>query len=170
MEEGKSIDSEIKQLICRHPIGSDQWICWNLYHSCTWLILQRTIMSGPDPPPHFLAGVRDSLKYLETIEDNSPVQSVLVTPVFVLGCCAYEQEIRPIIQNAFTVLENYSHNGNIRHARDIVQTLWGLMDNGDKSAWDYESVMRDMVCLMRPPNTTSRQVTNSLQNIDTLLT
>lgn len=151
MEEGKLIDTEIKQLECRHEIGSDQWICWNLYHSCMWLILQRTIMSGPDPPPHFLAGVTDSLKYLETIEDNSPLQSVLVTPVFILGCCAYEHDIRPSILNAFTVLENYSHNGNIRHARDIVQTLWELMDNGDKKAWDYESVMRDM-------------------NIDTLLT
>ncbi|KAF2671054.1 hypothetical protein BT63DRAFT_453433 [Microthyrium microscopicum] len=144
MMEAEAIDTELKDLQCRHPVNSPEWVCWNLYHNCVWLLLQRTIMSGPWPGSAVLSTVKEAVAYLQSVGAKSPIQSVMVTPVFVVGCCAFDREDRPAVLEAFRMAEEYSHNGNIQHGRRIVQELWDLMDQGNKRAWDYEQVMEDL--------------------------
>jgi hypothetical protein len=150
MGEGWEIDAELKKLSCRHETGTPDWICWNLYHTCIWLLLQRTIMSGPHLPSNVIPIIEEALEYLRSVAPDSGIQSVLVTPVFVVGVCAFNVEHRQPVVDALNACEAYSHNGNIQHGREVLLKLWELMDAQDKAAWDYERVMKNMVFFAHP--------------------
>jgi hypothetical protein len=145
MQQSYEIDSELKELNCSHEKGTEDWICWHLYHYSVWLLLQRSIMSGPHPTPNLIDTVAEALVYLGSVPPDSPRQSVMVLPVFLIGLCAFNVEHRQPVLDAFDACEAYSHNGNIKHGRAVIQELWKLMDAKDKLAWDYERVMKDLV-------------------------
>jgi len=61
-----------------------------------------------------------------------------------VGCSAFDAQLRPDVVAALDTAERYSELGNIKHARSIVYRMRELMDAGDPKAWDWEKVMTEM--------------------------
>ena len=65
-------------------------------------------------------------------------------PLFLLGCAAFEQDQRPPISAAFDKLRLWSCLGNISNAREIVEQMWQLMDEGrENETWDWEMIIHN---------------------------
>ena len=62
-------------------------------------------------------------------------------PLFLLGCSAFDPEQRPEIETAFAALQEYSNLGNIPYAKEVVETVWQMMDAGDEESWDWETII-----------------------------
>jgi hypothetical protein len=140
----KDIDRDLKSQECTYAQGGDDWLAWQLNRTCFWLFLHRTInASGPNE--ELESAVSEAISYLQAIPPDSAIQSVLLPPIFMVGCSAFNKELRPAIEEAFDTAERYSELGNIKHARRIVNRMWELMDFGDPKAWDWEKVMTEMV-------------------------
>ena len=78
---------------------------------------------------------------LPDTQDGS-TQSILLMPLFLLGCAAFEPEQRPEISAAFKRLQEWSGLGNISYAREIVEQIWGMMDEGrEEETWDWEGII-----------------------------
>jgi hypothetical protein len=142
--DGRAIDEELNASKTDFEPNTPHWVCWQLYKTCAWLYLHRTINSSM-ANDQLRAGVDEAVLYLQNIQADDPVQSVLLTPIFIVGCSTFDAQQRPAILEAIDTLENYSHLGNIKPARQVIQEVWKLMDNGDASSWDWEAVMTKMV-------------------------
>jgi len=141
--DAKAIDGELNKRECNYVPDTPLWICWQLYRTCSWLYLHRTI--NPSMPNEQLQlGVDEAVGYLRSIPPDSGVQSVLLTPTFIVGCSAFHQNQRAAVLEAFTVLQKYSALGNIKPAREVVEKIWEFMDAEDDSTWDWESIMKGM--------------------------
>lgn len=141
--DGKAIDKDLKTAICNYDIGSDEWVAWNLYKTTFWLYLHRTV-NNSIASPELESGVDKAIEYMQSIDPNSSLQSVLLTPVFIVACATFNKEQRPAINEAFDVLERFSSLGNIKHARQVVDRVWILMDAGNDRSWDWEGIMEEM--------------------------
>lgn len=150
MLEAWYVDQDLRSLRCPrvHVKAGLDWICWNLYRNCVWLLLQRTIMSGTHLPEHVAPVIEESLDYIKSVGPQDPILSVLMMPVFMVGICAFTTEHRRPLKDAIDLCQNYSGNGNIKHCRMVLDELWRLMDVQDRLAWDYEKVMEMLVCLV----------------------
>ena len=112
-----------------------------LYRQCTWLYLHRTIL--PSTPNIYLyQAVDEGLFYLRQLPSDASTQSILLMPLFLLGCAAFELDQRPEILQAFEGLEAYSALGNIKYAKVIVEKVWEMMDAGDEDSWDWETIIQ----------------------------
>jgi Fungal specific transcription factor domain len=115
-----------------------------LYRQCSWLYLYRTIM--PSKPSEALKNaVDEGLVFLRQLPTDSSSQSIVLMPLFILGCSAFEAEQRPETSQAFDTLQAYSNLGNVGYAKTIVERVWELIDASDESSWDWESIIKDMV-------------------------
>jgi len=139
-----AIDNALRAWTCSHPSGSPRYLASLLYRQCTWIYLQRTIMPSR-PSPTFEQAVDEGLKYLRTLPwntDDCSTQSILLMPLFLLGCAAFEPAQRPEISAAFRRLQEWSNLGNIKHARIIVEQVWEMIDEGrEDETWDWESII-----------------------------
>jgi len=141
--EGRTIDADLKQIDTAHEHGTAEWICWQLYRTCVWLYLHRTVNASL-PNPQLRAGVEEALIYLQAVPPDDAAQSLLLTPIFMVGCSTFSENHRDAVLDALDTLENYSHLGNIKPAREVIKEIWRLMDAGDEMSWDWESVMKAM--------------------------
>lgn len=122
---------------------SPRWNAEQLYRQCSWVYLWRTVQ--PSCPSTKISQVVDAgLVFLRALPDFDSTQSILLLPVFLLGCAAFDPRQRPDIEAAFETLLAYSHLGNIRPAREIVSRVWQIMDAGDERSWDWETIMAEM--------------------------
>lgn len=138
--DAQTIDAELRDWICPQPEGTPRYTASLLYRVCTWIYLHRTILpSGPDK--NLTDAVDEGLEYLRRLSPSDNNQAVLLMPVFVLGCAAFEQRQRPQVLAAFDVLQEYRHSGNVQHARNVVVRIWEMMDCGDEASWDWEDLM-----------------------------
>ena len=71
-------------------------------------------------------------------------QSIVLLPLFLMSCAAFEEGQRAELEGAFDAVQAYSNLGNIRPARRVVRRVWEMMDWRDERSWDWESVMADM--------------------------
>jgi len=144
MHEAFLIDNALRQWTCIYPQDSPRYAASLLYRQCTWIYLHRTIQLSK-PSPTFRQAVDEGLAYLRMLPwdtDDGSTQSILLMPLFLLGCAAFEQDQRPEISRAFDSLQAWSSLGNIRYARLIVEQVWGLMDKGnEEETWDWETII-----------------------------
>lgn len=111
-----------------------------LYQACTWIYLHRTIKpSRPDSALH--DAVDRGLSYLAQLPPTSNTQSVLLMPLFLLGCAAFDPAQRTPISEGLDQLQAYSNLGNIQYAREVVHTVWEMMDAGNEESWDWETII-----------------------------
>jgi len=141
--DGRTINLDLQQATCTHEPGTDDWLAWNLYRSVFWLYLHRTLNISA-PSAELDIGVSEALTYLQDIPPTSSVQSVLLTPIFMIACAAFNEEHRPAIEEAFDTLEKFSQLGNIQPARQVVSRVWHFMDAGNDRSWDWEGIMEEM--------------------------
>jgi hypothetical protein len=76
------------------------------------------------------------------------VCGVLLPPLFLLGCAAFDPLQRQAVINNLEDLHTCNQRIGIVHARTILEEVWSGMDaaeNGaDDDAWDWEAVMKDL--------------------------
>lgn len=113
------------------------------HQRCVWIYLYRTLKPSK-PSEELTLEVDEALGILQNLHSTESFQSVLLSPLFLLGCAAFQQWQRPPIESAFENVRAYSNLGNIDQARLVVRKVWELMDAGDERSWDWERIMADM--------------------------
>ena len=137
------IDAELRDWTSRQQEDSPRELVSQLYRQCTWIYLYRTIYLSRSID-NLSAGVDMGLALLNRLKNEESVQPVLLMPVFLLGCAAFEKIHRPDIEAALDSLEAKRGNGNIRHVRTIIKEVWRMMDEDDQDCWDWETLMSNM--------------------------
>lgn len=143
IDDAFAIDNALRSWTCMHSEDSPRYAASLLYRQCTWIYLHRTIQLSK-PSPTFELAVNEGLMYLRMLPltDDGSTQSILLMPLFLLGCAAFEPEQRPEISDAFTRLQEWSSLGNIKYARMIVEQVWQMMDEGnEEETWDWETLI-----------------------------
>lgn len=138
-----AIDSEIRMWVPPQHPNSHRYIAALLYRQSTWVYLYRTIQPS-QPGPKVRRAVEEGLTLMQMLPEDSSTQSILLMPLFILGCAAFEPSQRPLITERFKSLYEYSGLGNILAAHEAVQKVWELMDAGDEGAWDWETILHNM--------------------------
>lgn len=145
LSEAVAIDSAIRSWEPSHEPDSANWICAQLYRQSTWCYLYRTIR--PSKPSEKISRVvNDGLDYLKQLPADSGAQSLMVMPLFLLGCSAFEAEQRECIREGFKSVQAYSNLRNINPAVKVVEKVWEKMDAGleEEDSWDWEKIINDM--------------------------
>lgn len=141
LSNAQAIDTALREWVCPNHPDEHRHIASLLYRQATWLYLHRTIL--PSQPSEGLRNaVDEGLSYVAQLPADSSTQSILLMPVFLLGCSAFEDYQRPPIRDAFEALQKYSSLGNIKYASVIVEKIWGMMDANDEDSWDWETVFQ----------------------------
>lgn len=146
LEDGLEIDLALRQWQPQVTQEQDplRFFSSQLYRQCTWVYLYRTIKPS-HPTSKVTEAVDTGLEYLRILPEESGAQSILLLPLFLLGCAAFEPRQRPEISRRFEGLYKWSGLGNIEPAHAVVKRMWVLMDEGDMDrTWDWEQIMKDM--------------------------
>lgn len=144
LSQAVAIDSEIRDWVPAQMPESHRYIAAQLYRQSTWVYLYRTIMPSTASPKIDLA-VEEGLEYLRRLPENSGTQSILLMPLFILGCAAFNKAQRPEISQRFIGLHEYSGLGNIVTAHNVVKKVWELMDVDEEDmSWDWEKIIQEM--------------------------
>ncbi|KAF1816221.1 C6 transcription factor [Eremomyces bilateralis CBS 781.70] len=142
LSEAQGIDQELRDWTSTQPLDSPRWTLSMLYRQCTWIYLHRTILPSV-PNAQLSMAVEEGLAFLRHLPSDSSTQSLVLMPLFLLGCAAFDETQRPTICEAFDNLMTFSSLGNIVHARKILGEVWRRMDAGLDS-WDWESIIQEM--------------------------
>jgi hypothetical protein len=141
MRTAFDIDTALRDWNCIYPVGSPRYAASLLYRQCTWIYLYRTTQHSQSSPG-FRDAVDQGLTYLRELRENENINSIILLPLFLLGCAAFEPSQRPEMILGFQRLQAWSGLGNIKHARTIVEDVWKEMDVGnEQGSWDWESVI-----------------------------
>ncbi|KAK5137150.1 hypothetical protein LTR08_000655 [Meristemomyces frigidus] len=141
IDDALAIDKALRNWTCVHQPDSPRYTASLLYRQCTWVYLHRTIQLSK-PSPTFKQAVDQGLEYLRVLSTDGSTQSILLMPLFLLGCAAFDPEQRPEISAAFQRLQEWSNLGNIKYARVIVEQIWEMMDQGqEEETWDWETII-----------------------------
>jgi len=138
-----AIDSEIRMWVAPQRPNTHSYIAAQLYRQSTWVYLYRTIQPS-QPGPKIRRAVDEGLLFMKSLPSDSATQSILLMPLFLLGCAAFEPSQRPHISERFKSLYEYSGLGNILAAHEAVRKVWQLMDAGDENSWDWETILHNM--------------------------
>jgi len=141
--DAQVVDATLRSWVCTQPPDTDRWTASMLYRQCTWLYLHRTIKPSR-PDDHLREAVEEGIAFLNQLSKDSSTWSIMLMPTFILGCSTFDEENRGDILQAFDKLQAYSTMGNIAYAKKIVEKVWQLMDAGDESSWDWETLIKDM--------------------------
>lgn len=143
LSEAVQIDTAIRTWKTSHEPDSSNWCLAQLYRQSTWAYLYRTIR--PSRPSEKIAQVvDDGLSYLDRLPDDAGANSIVLMPLFLLGCSAFMPEQRERISKGFESLKAYSNLRNIEPAFKVVNRVWDTMDNHIEDSWDWEKIIQDM--------------------------
>lgn len=143
LSEAVQIDTAIRNWKTSHEPESSNWCLAQLYRQTTWVYLYRTIR--PSRPSEKIAQVvDDGLAYLDRLPEDAGAYSIVLMPLFLLGCSAFDGQQRERIQRGFESLKAYSNLRNIEPAFKVVSRVWEIMDTKIEDSWDWEKIIRDM--------------------------
>ncbi|KAJ5174834.1 uncharacterized protein N7482_000711 [Penicillium canariense] len=143
LSEAVQIDTAIRTWKTSHEEDSPNWFLAQLYRQSTWVYLYRTIR--PSRPSDKIAQVvDDGLGYLDQLPQDAGAYSIVLMPLFLLGCSAFLPQQRERIQRGFESLKAYSNLRNIEPAFKVVTRVWEIMDTKMEDSWDWEKIIRDM--------------------------
>ncbi|KAJ5188797.1 Protein of unknown function DUF3468 [Penicillium cf. griseofulvum] len=143
LSEAVSIDMAIRTWETSHEPDTPNWCLAQLYRQSTWVYLYRTIR--PSRPSDKIAQVvDDGLNYLDQLPQDASAFSIVLMPLFLLGCSAFLAEQRERITQGFENLKSYSNLRNIEPAFKVVSRVWEIMDTRTQDSWDWEKIIRDM--------------------------
>ncbi|KAL1967568.1 hypothetical protein VTN77DRAFT_3083 [Rasamsonia byssochlamydoides] len=143
LSEAVTIDSALRSWEPAYPPETSNWFAAQLYRQSTWVYLYRTIR--PSRPSEKISQVvDDALKYLDMLPLDAGAYSVMLMPLFLLGCSAFEQRQRERIKKGFDALQAYSNLRNIEPALRVVERVWEVMDTKMEDSWDWEKIISEM--------------------------
>lgn len=88
--------------------------------------------------------VDQGLDLLESLREQHPANSILLLPIHILGCSAFEPRQRQRVEAAFEKLTRFSGFGNIEASQKVVRKVWEYMDANDRRSWDWEQIQREL--------------------------
>ncbi|KAI9850391.1 MAG: hypothetical protein M1838_005724 [Thelocarpon superellum] len=137
------LDKGIRSWVSAQKEDSPRYIAAQLYRQCTWIYLFRSV--HPSRPSDKLAeAVDEGLVFLRQLPPDAATQSILLLPLFLLGCAAFRPNQRPEIRRAFGTLKRYSSLGNIEVSRRVMEQVWAEMDSSQHRCWDWEGMLQRM--------------------------
>ncbi|KAJ5751639.1 hypothetical protein N7520_008556 [Penicillium odoratum] len=143
LSEAVQVDTAIRNWKTSHEEDSSNWCLAQLYRQSTWVYLFRTIR--PSRPSDKIAQVvDDGLAYLDRLPQDAGAYSIVLMPLFLLGCSAFLTEQRERIKKGFESLKAYSNLRNIEPAFKVVSRVWEIMDTKMEDSWDWERIISDM--------------------------
>ena len=143
LSEAVQIDTAIRNWKTSHEPETSNWCLAQLYRQTTWVYLYRTIR--PSRPSDKIAQVvDDGLAYLDRLPEDAGANSIVLMPLFLLGCSAFDTQQRDRIRSGFDSLKAYSNLRNIEPAFKVVSRVWEIMDTNMEESWDWEKIIRDM--------------------------
>ncbi|BDD56763.1 hypothetical protein MAP00_002188 [Monascus purpureus] len=143
LSEAVFIDSAIRSWQTSHTPQTPNWYLAQLYRQSTWVYLFRTIRPSR-PSEKIIQVVNDGLAYLDQLPQDAGAYSIVLMPLFLLGCSAFQPEQRERIKIFFDRLKEYSNLRNIEPAYKVVQRVWEVMDTKVEDSWDWEKIISDM--------------------------
>jgi hypothetical protein len=151
------IDAGIKEWTPAWPEGDPRDLAGRLYRQMLWIYLFRTTNppsscatspSSPrpkfTPDPRIRQAVNDGIRLLSLVPPNDPSQTLVLAPAFVIGCAAFEPEQRVEIRKAIGAVKRYMGYTNSDVALQVLEKVWGYMDEGNPKSWDWQQVAADM--------------------------
>ncbi|KAL2834998.1 fungal-specific transcription factor domain-containing protein [Aspergillus cavernicola] len=143
LSDAVAIDSNIRIWETSHPPDTPNFYLAQLYRQSTWVYLYRTIR--PSRPSDKIAQVvDDGLEFLDSIPQDAGAFSIVLMPLFLLGCSAFLTRQRERIQKGFEALKAYSNLRNIEPAFKVVRRVWDVMDTKTEDSWDWEKIIKEM--------------------------
>lgn len=143
LSEAVTIDSALRDWEPSYPPNTPNWYAAQLYRQSTWVYLYRTIR--PSRPNEKIAQVvDDGLAYLDLLPVDAGAYSIMLMPLFLLGCSSFEPRQRERVKKGFEALRAYSNLRNIEPALKVVQQVWEVMENNMEESWDWEKIISDM--------------------------
>jgi hypothetical protein len=143
LREAINVDFGLRKWKSKLPKDTPRFIGAQVYKQSIWVYLYRTVQAS-EPNPKISAAVDGGIACLRQLPEDDTTFSVLLTPLFLLGCAAFEPAQRKEITLAFHKISKYSGLRNIQPAQEVVERIWKMMDEGDRNSWDWESVMKTM--------------------------
>ncbi|PGH36067.1 hypothetical protein GX50_01079 [[Emmonsia] crescens] len=143
LSEAVSIDSSIRAWEPIYPADNPNWFAAQLYRQSTWVYLYRT-MRPSRPSEKISQVVDDGLLFLDQLPIDAGANSIMLMPLFLLGCSAFESKQRERIKRGFDSLQAYSSLRNIGPALRVVEKVWEVMDHNTEESWDWEKIIEDM--------------------------
>jgi len=150
------VETQLRTWQSQLPPNTPQYWCSLAYRQGAYVYLYRTIR--PSAPSQGLAQVvGEGLSYISLAlrevtkangETGSWVCGVLLPPLFLLGCAAWDSMQRQAVVNNLEDLHACRQGIGIVHARAILEEVWVRMDAAEQGAgddaWDWEKTMKDM--------------------------
>ncbi|RMJ24123.1 C6 transcription factor [Aspergillus sp. HF37] len=143
LSEAVTIDSAIRSWEPSHEPNTPNWFLAQLYRQSTWVYLYRTICSS-QPSEKIACVVDDGLSFLDQLPQDAGAYSIVLMPLFLMGCSAFVPHQRDRIKQGFESLQSYSNLRNIRPAFRVVERVWEVMDSVIEDSWDWEKIIKHM--------------------------
>ncbi|KAK6334405.1 hypothetical protein TWF730_003619 [Orbilia blumenaviensis] len=143
LSKAVEIDEQVRTWKPNHnPSQPHRGFYATLYQQVTWIYLYRTVQRSV-PDPKIRNAVDEGLKCLAALPPGLYSHSVLLMPVFLLGCAAFDVHQRPEISKKLDEMK-VSGLQNAYHAHKVVMRVWELMDAEDETSWDWERIIQDL--------------------------
>ncbi|KAF8849405.1 hypothetical protein BDZ45DRAFT_604429, partial [Acephala macrosclerotiorum] len=142
------IDAGIREWSPASSLGHPRNTEGLLYRQTMWIYLWLTLYPPQNthwkPNPRITTAVRDGVQILSHFEPKD--QTLLLTPAIVIGCGAFEAEMRQPIRVALAKAKVYTEFGNsdADKAAKVLEEVWRLMDKRDERSWDWQSIAHGM--------------------------
>ncbi|KAF3908787.1 hypothetical protein ABW21_db0206124 [Orbilia brochopaga] len=135
------IDEQVRSWKPAHTQDSCKYCYAVLYQQVTWIYLYRTVQRSI-PDPKIRNAVDEGLRCLAALPLEESSYSMLLMPVFLLGCAAFDVEQRPEITKTLVKMKEAGLQNAI-HAQKVINKVWELMDTEDETSWDWERIIQD---------------------------
>ncbi|KAE8549724.1 hypothetical protein EYB25_008248 [Talaromyces marneffei] len=143
LSEAVTIDSALRFWEPSYAPETPNWYASQLYRQSTWVYLYRTIRPSRSSEK-ISQVVDDALKYLDLLPQDAGAYSIMLMPLFLIGCSAFLPRQRERIKQGFDALKEYSSLRNIEPALRVVERVWEVMDTKMEESWDWEKIIEEM--------------------------
>lgn len=143
LSEAVTIDSALRIWEPSYTPETPNWYASQLYRQSTWVYLYRTIRPSR-PSDKISQVVDDALRYLDLLPQDAGAYSIMLMPLFLIGCSAFLPRQRDRIKKGFEAMKEYSSLRNIEPALRVVERVWEVMDTKMEESWDWEKIIEEM--------------------------
>ncbi|KAI5209929.1 hypothetical protein E4T39_00654 [Aureobasidium subglaciale] len=148
-----SVETQLRMWQSRLQPNTPQYWSSLVHRQSAYVYLYRTVKPSR-ASPELAQVVSEGLSYtslaLRDVMGNdgrdSWICGVLLPPLFLLGCAAFDPSQRQLVLENLEVLQACNQRASIMHAKAILREVWLRMDaaHDTDDAWDWEGVMKDM--------------------------
>ncbi|EED20279.1 C6 transcription factor OefC [Talaromyces stipitatus ATCC 10500] len=143
LSEAVRIDNALRIWEPSYAKDTPNWYASQLYRQSTWVYLYRTIRPSR-PSEKICQVVDDALQYLDHLPQDAGAYSIMLMPLFLIGCSAFLPRQRERIKVGFDAMKQYSSLRNIEPALKVVERVWQVMDTKMEESWDWEKIIEEM--------------------------